>query len=279
MSTTAPDFGRVTATVTSGAAAAAGVTCLGKNERDFLSQVIAWPGPHEPGYVNLHYSMVNPRDNRGPLLKGLGWPFFDVGKFVARAAWFAGTNQFKDVWFCTSLQSAMKKNTKGKPKAVRFAANALKVKAIWIDIDVDPNDPEKYPTIEEALKAILLFQRTVGLPEPSAIVKSGGGLHVYWISDVALTPDDWKPYAHGLKTLLLQHGVKCDSGLTTDRARILRVPGTLNHKYDPPKLVELLNLPLTTYDFADKLSFLTQIAPQGGRNASVERPGSFGSLA
>jgi hypothetical protein len=50
-------------------------------------------------------------------------------------------------WFCTSLQSTMKNNTRGKPKAVRLGANALKVKAIWADMDLGPNDPKKYPTV------------------------------------------------------------------------------------------------------------------------------------
>jgi len=52
--------------------------------------------------------------------------------------------------------------------------------------------------------------------------------------------------------------VKCDAGLTTDDVRLLRVPNTLNYKYDPPRLVELLPLPLTEYDFAAELAFLAE---------------------
>ena len=58
MSTSAADFGSVTATVTSDATEATGVPCLGRNETAFLSNVLAWPGnPTDAGYVNLHYSM------------------------------------------------------------------------------------------------------------------------------------------------------------------------------------------------------------------------------
>jgi len=274
MSTTAANFGRVTATVTSIAAAAAGVTCLGRNERDFLSQVIAWPTQGESGYANLHYSMVNPKPTPAkPLLKGMGWPFRDLGKFVSRAEWVNGTTNFKDVWFCTSLQSTMKKDPKtGKLKAVRLANNALKVKSIWIDMDVGPNDPKKYVTIQDALKAVIVFRERVGLPPFSAIVGSGSGIHVYWISETALTPEEWKLYSHGLKTLLLQNGVKCDAGLTIDIARILRVPGTHNHKYDPPRPVQLLNVPLVTYNFGTSLSLLTQIAPQPSAAPGTAKP-------
>jgi predicted P-loop ATPase len=271
---TAADFGSVTATVTSGATEATGVPRLGRNETDFLSQVIAWPTQGESGYANLHYSMVNSKPTPAkPLLKGMGWPFRDLGEFVSRAGWVNGTRNFKDVWFCTSLQSTMKKDPKtGKLKAVRLANNALKVKSIWIDMDVGPNDPKKYATIQDALKAVIEFREKVGLPPFSAIVGSGSGIHVYWISETALTPEEWKPYSHGLKTLLLQNGVKCDAGLTIDIARILRVPGTLNHKYDPPRPVQLLNVPLVTYNFGTSLSLLTQIAPQPSAAPGTAKP-------
>jgi hypothetical protein len=190
----------------------------------------------------------------------MGWPFKTVDDLVGRASWINTVPaKFKDVWYCTSLQSASGVNTNGKPKAVRFAQNALKLKAIWVDIDVGPSEPgkkPKYPTIEVALKAILLFAMTVKLPPPSAIVYSGGGVHVYWISKDALDRDQWAPYADGLKNLLLANNILCDAGLTTDSARILRVPGTFNHKYDPPKPVTLAQMPLVFYDFEAKLAFL-----------------------
>src|ERR1700737_4456850 len=258
MSTSAANSGSVTATVTSGATPP-GVTGLGKSETDFLSNVLAWPGnPTDPGYVNLHYSMPNLRPNpKQPLLKGMGWPFRDLHKFIERAAWVhTAPEKFKDVWFCTPLQSQSATNSKGKPKAVRLAANAIKQKAIWVDIDVDPRDPKKYDTVEEALAAVLLFAKKVGLPNPSAIVYSGGGLHVYWISKDPLTPQEWQPYASGLKNLLLANNILCDTGLTTDIARILRVPGTKNFKYNPPADVTLAPLPLVMYAFPTKLASL-----------------------
>jgi hypothetical protein len=220
--------------------------------------------------------MPNPRPTaKKPLIKGMGWPFKTLESFVERAAWVNTIpTKFKDVWFCTSLQGIATTNTKGKPKAVRLAANALKVKALWIDADVGPSEPgkkPKYPDIQTALKAILLFQQTVKLPAPSAIVYSGGGVHVYWISKDPLDPAQWAPYASGLKNLLLMNNVLCDSGLTTDIVRILRVPGTFNHKYDPPKPVTLAPMPLKLYDFEPQLAFLKTFA---GPVASTARPQS-----
>jgi hypothetical protein len=75
-----------------------------------------------------------------------------------------------------------------------------------------------------------------------------------------MTPDEWRPYAEGLKALLLQEGVLCDTGLTTDAARLLRVPGTMNHKYSPPRPVELLHLG-QPYDFPAVLSVLRCSTP------------------
>ena len=233
--------------------------------QNFLEAVVPWPGD-QPGHVNLHYSMVNPyagEKGQDPLLKGMGWPFRDLSSFIQRTAWIGNTSNFKDVWFCTSRQRESATNTQGKPKALRRHANAMDLKAIWIDADVKPDDTtgKHYTTFQEAWAALCDFRTKVGLPQFSAVVNSGGGLHAYWISDRALTPEEWLPYATGLKALLLQEGVKCDAGLTTDDVRLLRVPGTYNHKYNPPREVELLPLPLVKYELATSLAFLTMIAP------------------
>jgi hypothetical protein len=241
----------------------------------FMGAVVAWPGPSDPGYINLQYSYkdkTTPDGKRaGKYPVSPGKPFTELDKLLSHAGWINTIDFNKDVWFCTSRQARQGLTRNGKPKAIRSARDALFQKSIWIDIDVGPDDPKKYATVEEALAAILLFQKTVKLPPPSAIVFSGSGIHVYWISKTPLTPAEWGPYALGLRTLLLANTIKCDSGLTTDIARILRVPGTFNYKYDPPKPVQLSPLPLVMYDFA-KLDFLKQCAaPMAQPHARVRR--------
>jgi hypothetical protein len=237
----------------------------------FMAAAVPWPrAVEDPGWVNLHYSYPSREDPKVLEKKG-GWPKKDITSFIGSVSYALRTpSRYKDIWYCTSLQSEAGTNTKGKPKAVRKKLNALGLKAIWIDIDVD-DDPKHYHTIDEALRAVLEFQVKVELPQPSAVVFSGGGIHVYWISKDTLTPAEWHPYADGLKQLLLMNGIKCDAGLTTDSARILRVPGTLNYKYDPPKPVELAPGKLALYDFAKKLSFLEQFA--GPTIAVAPKPG------
>jgi uncharacterized protein DUF927 len=244
--------------------------------RSFLKRVIDEPGPDGAGFINLHTHSKNtePAKNGGKDWV-IGWPFKTVDEIISRAQWITGTTQFFDVWYCTSRQSESGKNAQGKPKAVRLAKNAMSLKAIWVDVDVGnkPGETKHYDTAEEAMAALVKFFDKVGMPLPSAVVNSGGGLHIYWISDRPLTPAEWAPYAQGLKALLLSEGVKCDAGLTTDEARILRVPGTMNHKYDPPKPVVLNHLG-QDYNFASALLFLTKIliSPSpSGQNSSPEQ--------
>ena len=143
---------------------------------------------------------------------------------------------------------------------------------LWLDVDIK-NPPKGYTTLEEALDAIKEFRNKVGLPAPSALVGSGGGLHVYWIFDRPLTRPEWQPYAEGLKAAALTYGLRCDAGLTTDAARILRVPETFNYKTDPPKAVKLLGLKATDYA-TDDLKVLLSIAPTpvlpGGNKSPVD---------
>lgn len=81
-------------------------------------------------------------------------------------------------------------------------------------------------------------------------------MHVYWFSERPLPPDEWLPYANGLKALVIKHGLKCDAGLTTDAARVLRIPGTQNFKTMPPRPVKLLAPMGKDYDFSADLSEL-----------------------
>jgi hypothetical protein len=255
----------ITATVTSpkprsrsGAVAGHGVDSI----RQFMQQVVVWPeSANAPGYINLHCHRKNtdPSKNGGKDFV-VGWPFKTVDDFLSRASWVESTSQYFDVWFCTSQQSQVGENRAGKPKAVRLHRNATWLKAIWIDVDVKENSPKHYATPQDAWNAISAFRKKVGLPQPSALVNSGGGLHVYWISHVPLSPDKWRPYAEGLKQLLLAEGIKCDYGVTTDDVRILRLPGTLNHKYSPAREVKVVHLG-KDYDFGVNLAFLKQVAP------------------
>lgn len=226
--------------------------------REYLASVVPWPAPGEEGYVNLHWTYV-PKDGKkkpdgtypwgGAAFKSLD----DAMRGLKRAV---GDDNTRDIYVCLSQQSMAQART-GKNgwvwhSAVRSSANAIALRSFFLDIDVKPPqyDPHTgallpnqkgYSDFDEAAEALKAFIATMGLPTPSIVVISGGGMHVYWTLSRALTPDEWSPYAIGLAEATKRHGLRCDTQCTVDAARVLRVPDTFNYKYTPPRTVRTLN--------------------------------------
>ena len=219
--------------------------------------MVAWPGPNDPGYVNIHY-----KSPKGPGMRGRA--FTAIGDFMSFAQSGAvSPGWMTDCYFCLSTQAAHGKVFKNALTAHRHRDTAIRFKSIWLDVDVKPDKPEEaYGSVKEALAGLGAFVQEANLPPPTAIVLSGGGLHVYWISDTPLTPEEWTPYAQGLRFLAVQKGLKCDAGLTTDRARVLRVPGTFNYKTAPPRAVKLAGLSPSDLHFPTALSAVAALKPE-----------------
>lgn len=125
----------------------------------------------------------------------------------------------------------------------RLAANALAVRSLWIDIDcgTQKDSTKTYTTKREAIQALMDFLKRTGLDKLGApwLVDSGGGIHVYWPLTADVCVEDWKPVAESLKYTAQRMGFKIDMTVTADAARVLRMPGTFNHKFTPPKPVVL----------------------------------------
>lgn len=220
---------------------------MSTNIRDFLLRVLPWPGDDLPGFLNVH---VQGKIDGKSFWSGA--PTRNVDQFLQAVYTYRSWPTPPDIYFCLSRQSHVK-TIGDRQKAAKSQQNALALKAIWLDVDVKP---KAFQTIAEALDAVKEFYTKNSLPKPSAYVASGGGLHVYWISDRALAPQEWQPYAEGLKALAIEFfGGKIDAGVIADSARVLRVPGTRNYKYDPPKDVKLLGIG-GDYDFSQALSTL-----------------------
>jgi hypothetical protein len=85
-----------------------------------------------------------------------------------------------------------------------------------------------------------------GLPiaAPSVVVDSGGGLHGYWLlrQPFICGNEDTREAARIIQQLWV--GVVGGDPAVHDLTRVLRVPGTLNHKYDPPRPVVFLSCDL-----------------------------------
>jgi hypothetical protein len=241
--------------------------------KDFLSRVVPWPSEQSDGYVNLHWRSLDNRDKTKSFWGGK--PVKDVDSFMGTAAWALQRENIKDIYFCTSLQAKAGKNTKGGLKVMRSKELVVSLKAIWLDVDVK-EPPKGYATLEDAIEAIGKFIKDAELPPPSALVATGGGVHVYWISNKPLQLHEWQPYAEGLKALAVTHKLLCDAGVTTDAARILRVPGTFNFKLDTPRPVRILGLKPkeNDYDFSTALRMLEGVAIQGVPRRVVQKFGT-----
>jgi len=114
-----------------------------------------------------------------------------------------------------------------KQKGNRKQDNVRATKVIAIDVDCGLTKP--YPSWKEGLSALGKFVDEMGLPKPM-IVHSGNGLHVYWILEKELPPEDWRPLAEAMKQAAIDKEFKIDAGLTANSALVLRPIGTHNPK-------------------------------------------------
>jgi len=134
-----------------------------------------------------------------------------------------------------------------KEAGKREVANAVAIKALFIDMD-------GYETKKAAGMALAAFLTHTGLANLGTpwVMSSGGGVHAYWPLNAAVPISEWKPVAENLKRLCKQEGLVIDMTVTADAARILRYPGTRNHKkkYGEPRNVKMLSAG-DTFELAD----------------------------
>lgn len=127
-----------------------------------------------------------------------------------------------------------------KEPTTRTQENVSQLKAFWLDVDCKNKDPEKdYANKDDGLIAIQEFCKRHSFPRPT-IVDSGNGWHVYWVFTEAVDKDTWQSAADTLKALCLNDGLRIDPACTADSARILRIPQTLNYRFDTPSPVAVV---------------------------------------
>lgn len=144
----------------------------------------------------------------------------------------------KDVYFTAALQPpTYRHGMRAK------ASEARGIPGFWCDFDFAKEGSRKsYFTDEDGLRAFI-----DDLPmQPTLLVHTGGGMHAWW-----LFKEEWvfendrsraarlaRGWARFIQREAKRQGVDVDS--TFDLSRILRLPGTLNYGYDPPRAVELV---------------------------------------
>lgn len=138
----------------------------------------------------------------------------------------------------------------------READNVKQLRAFFLDLDCGPT--KDYATQTDALSALRSFCKKGQLPRPT-LVNSGRGIHVYWRLTAPVERGVWQPVADQLKAYCKQEKLNIDPVVTADAARVLRVPGTHNHKDTPPSPVGIVGSvadPVTFESFSALLSSL-----------------------
>jgi len=76
----------------------------------------------------------------------------------------------------------------------------------------------------------MAFMTASGIAQPTYVVSSGEGLHVYWAFNRDLHVNEWLDMARRLRVACVQHGFKIDPGRTIDCASIMRLPGSTHRR-------------------------------------------------
>ncbi|MGO9238358.1 MAG: PriCT-2 domain-containing protein, partial [Methylocella sp.] len=122
----------------------------------------------------------------------------------------------------------------------RRGALVQAIRDLPLDLDCGADKAAKgegYATQDDALKAYRELIPAIGAPVPTLFVNSGGGVHTHLVFDKPLAVDEWKQYAQGYKSACLNAGLIIDPVVAGDAARVLRAPGTRNHKTATPRPV------------------------------------------
>jgi AAA domain-containing protein len=173
---------------------------------------------------------------------------------------FAGGRPRKTRWFATSeLEAAnqliikyadkadlyLSVGTHIEPQETRGGESTIiSIPGLWADLDIgeEGHKPASLPNPSTEDDALSIVD---GLPEPSMLMHSGGGLQAFWLFDEpwvfetpaekALAKKAIQEWGNLLERKGELKGFHVDK--VADLARILRVPGSQNHKTGTPRPV------------------------------------------
>ena len=227
------------------------VSSAGSDTLRFLRRVL--PEPSQGRALGIHWFDNTGGAKKRRAEKGFkgspmgGRAYYTAESAASYAQWMLNTYTSRgdnalDLYACMALcgMEHMEQYEGGKPalKPTRQGPAARAVRGLWADLDVKD---KAYKSQDEALAHIDALVADGSLPEPTVRVSSGNGVHLHWILDRELSPQEWsvlaRPFSDYLKSLGIHHDTNC----TVDVVRVLRLPGTLNCK-DPanPLPVEIV---------------------------------------
>lgn len=210
--------------------------------REFFSEL--YKGCDE-GYITLTIL---------PERKTLWFKVNEIGKFAATAVkQGTSTNAFFGVGL---RKKVLHNNLRGTENDI------IAITALYADIDVK-SDAHAQTALPRSVDEALSFLNSLPL-KPSIIVKSGNGLHAYWLlnkpfkiqssRDKEAISSIFKGWSKLLSSKGNERGWKLDN--VSDLARVLRVPGSINHKLKNGSKCEVLASNGTRYQLNQFKSYI-----------------------
>ena len=120
----------------------------------------------------------------------------------------------------------------------RTVNNLAAINVSFVDLDYKilveyrPEIAEN-PSPEEWEKLVKAHCERFGIPLPNDVVFSGGGVHLKWIYDEAISRAELELWKYAQNLLLSQFKTLGADPNSSDAARVLRLVGTENHKNSP----------------------------------------------
>lgn len=148
----------------------------------------------------------------------------------------------------------------------RASKNIRHFRALYIDLDL--TDYSK----NEAIYEVALLSGQGIIPEPTMIVDSGRGLHLYWRINHAPKQAiwTWQELEDHLYRQLKHLGADAK---VTDSARLLRLPGTINSRNNAPcKPLVITDKQYSMYELRDQYLEAKQIKPKAVQHRLKLKP-------
>lgn len=188
-------------------------------------------GPDFPGFISIW-------EKQSKTTK-----FFNTSEIAKMIRYIKSIQEKCDVYVGCGLRADKHIAGRGKSEAI------IAIPGLWLDIDLlDPvaHKAKHLPATNQAAYKIL---KRFPLP-PTIVNWSGYGLHLYWLfknlwvfqneDERNEARDLSKRFQDTIIAIFKDEGYQLD--YTADLARVLRAPGTLNHKKDPAVPVKILRI-------------------------------------
>ncbi len=143
--------------------------------------------------------------------------------------------------------------------------NVASISCVWAEIDNKhfPEAPEA--RVQEVIEKFPF--------KPTIIVNSGGGLHLYWLFEkpVDLKRSEDVLRMNGWIYSELCKLCECKLDNIGEIARILRLPGTVNHKYEHKPLCKVVEINDNTYRLDDFIKMVPETVTKPTRNNKTSK--------